>query len=197
MKLMRRILAAGLSLALLAPAGAQAANSEEEMRGVWVSSVYNLDYPTKKTVSADELKREANRILDDCEQAGLNTVFLQVRPTSDALYDSDIFPWSHWLTGTQGTAPADGFDPLEYWVDEAHSRGLELHAWINPYRVTRDQNWERLDPANPAKTHSGWAVPYKDGNYYYDPGLPEVRELVVDGAVEIAENYEDGAGGWL
>ena len=190
MKLMQRILAAGLSLALLAPAGAQAANSEEEMRGVWVSSVYNLDYPTKKTVSADELKQQANQILDGCEQAGLNTVFLQVRPTSDALYDSDIFPWSHWLTGTQGTAPEDGFDPLEYWVDEAHRRGLELHAWINPYRVTRDQNWEHLDPSNPAKTHSGWAVPYKDGNYYYDPGLPEVRELVVDGAAEIAENYD-------
>lgn len=191
MKIIRRILAAGLSLAMLAPAGAQAANPEpRQMRGVWVSSVYNLDYPAKTTTSADALKSEADRILDNCVKTGLNTVFFQVRPTSDALYDSDIFPWSHWLTGRQGTAPADGFDPLAYWVDGAHRRGLELHAWINPYRVTRDKNWDELDPANPAKVHAGWAVKYTDGNYYYDPGIPEVRELVVDGAAEIAENYD-------
>ena len=171
MKIIRRILAAGLSLAMLAPAGAQAANPEpRQMRGVWVSSVYNLDYPAKTTTSADALKSEADRILDNCVKTGLNTVFFQVRPTSDALYDSDIFPWSHWLTGRQGTAPADGFDPLAYCVDGAHRRGLELHAWINPYRVTRDKNWDELDPANPAKVHAGWAVKYTDGNYYYDPG---------------------------
>lgn len=192
MKLIQRILAAALSFALLAPVGAQAAAStrREELRGVWVSSVYNLDYPTKATVSADALKSEADRILDNCVKTGLNTVFLQVRPTSDALYDSDIFPWSHWLTGTQGKAPTDGFDPLEYWVEEAHARGLELHAWINPYRVTRDKNWDALAPSNPAKIHAGWAVQYTDGNYYYDPGLPEVRQLVVDGAAEIVENYD-------
>lgn len=191
MKLLRSMAAVLLSAALLAPSAAQAAVSpEEEMRGVWVSSVYNLDYPSKATTSADTLKAEADKILDNTVKAGLNTVFLQVRPTSDALYDSDIFPWSHWLTGKQGTAPADGFDPLEYWVEGAHARGLELHAWLNPYRVTRDKNWDELDPANPAKTHTGWAVKYTDGNYYYDPGLPEVRELVVDGAAEIVRNYD-------
>ena len=85
--------------------------------------------------------------------------------------------------------PADGFDPLAYWVEGAHKRGLELHAWLNPYRVTRDKNWDRLDASNPAKLHKGWAVKYTDGNYYYDPGLPEVRQLVVDGALEIVEKY--------
>lgn len=191
MKIIRRILAAALSLTLLAPIGARAADPEpQEMRGVWVSSVYNLDYPTKAVTSVDALQSEADRILDNCVKAGLNTVFLQVRPTSDALYDSDIFPWSHWLTGKQGTAPADGFDPLEYWIDGAHRRGLELHAWINPYRVTRDKNWDALDPANPARLHEDWVVVYSDGNYYYDPGIPEVRDLVVDGAAEIVENYD-------
>lgn len=192
MKILRRMLAAALSLALLAPGGAQAAGKEgaEEMRGVWVSSVYNLDYPSKATASADALRQEADRILDSTAACGLNTVFLQVRPTSDALYDSDIFPWSHWLTGKQGTAPEGGFDPLEYWVEGAHKRGLELHAWINPYRVTRDKNWDELDPSNPAKQHEDWVVQYTDGNYYYDPGIPEVRELVVDGAAEIVKNYD-------
>lgn len=190
MKLFKRIFAAVLSVALLLPAGALAAGStSRDMRGVWVSSVYNLDYPTKATTSADGLRREADRILDNAAKAGLNTIFLQVRPTSDALYPSKLFPWSHWLTGTQGKAPGENFDPLAYWVKGAHARGLELHAWLNPYRVTRDKNWDKLDPANPAKVHKGWAVPYKDGNYYYDPGLPEVRALVVEGAAEIAENY--------
>lgn len=190
MKKLRNIVAAALSLALLLPATAQAADTEERMRGVWVSSVYNLDYPSKNTTSAETLKQEADTILDNTVKAGLNTVFLQVRPTSDALYDSDIFPWSHWLTGKQGTAPENDFDPLEYWVEAAHERGLELHAWINPYRVTRDKNWDELDPSNPAKVHTDWTVKYSDGNYYYDPGIPEVRELVVDGAAEIVENYD-------
>ena len=190
MKIMQRILAAVLSLACLMPITAHAAAPAQGMRGVWVSSVYNLDYPKKATVSVQQLKSEADRILNTSKAAGLNTIFLQVRPTSDALYPSAIFPWSHWLTGTQGTAPADGFDPLAYWVDGAHARGLELHAWINPYRVTRDKNWDKLDPSNPAKQRTDWAVPYKDGNYYYDPGMPDVRELVVDGAAEIVKNYD-------
>lgn len=190
MKLIQRIFAAALSFALLLPAAAQAAaHPADEMRGVWVSSVYNLDYPRKTTTSAAQLKSEADRILDNAVRAGLNTVFLQVRPTSDALYQSAIFPWSHWLTGTQGKAPENGFDPLAYWVEAAHTRGLELHAWLNPYRITRDKNWDTLDPANPAKMREDWAVLYKDGNYYYDPGMPDVRELVVDGACEIVKNY--------
>lgn len=190
MKFLRRILTAALSLALLAPACAQAAEPAGDMRGVWVSSVYNLDYPSKAGLPVDQLKQEAVDILENARSCGLNTIFLQVRPTSDALYPSDLFPWSHWLTGAQGTAPAGGFDPLEFWVTEAHKRGLELHAWLNPYRVTRDKNWDTLDPKNPAKTHENWAVKYTDDNYYYDPGLPEVRQLVVDGAVEIVKNYD-------
>ena len=192
MKKMQRIAALFSTLLLLLPTAAMAANTQttQQMRGVWVSSVYNLDYPTKATTSADTLKAQADTILDNAVKTGLNTVFLQVRPTSDALYKSDIFPWSHWLTGKQGTAPSNDFDPLAYWVAQAHKRGLELHAWINPYRVTRDKNWDSLDPSNPAKQHEDWVVKYKDGNYYYNPALPEVRQLVVDGAKEIVQNYD-------
>lgn len=192
MKKTIRVLAGLVAAAVMALTGAAAASptAEEQMRGAWVSSVYNLDYPARATADAATLRREADDILDRAAAMGLNAIFLQVRPTADALYDSDIFPWSHWLTGTQGTAPSGSFDPLAYWVEGAHARGLELHAWINPYRVTRDKNWDGVTADNPAKLHPDWVVAYTDGNYYFDPGLPEVRELVVQGAEEIVRKYD-------
>lgn len=169
-----------------------AAAPAEDMRGVWVSSVFNLDYPTKGTTDAAALRAQADSILDTVAATGLNTVFLQVRPSSDALYPSSIFPWSRYLTGSAGTAPSDGFDPLAYWVAGAHARGLELHAWVNPYRVTRskDSEWNTLPNSNPAKQHPEWVHQYTDGNYYYDPGIPEVRQLVVNGVQEILNQYD-------
>lgn len=193
MNKLKRTLALILSATLLAaaPASAAAVDDADAMRGVWVSSVYNLDYPSAQTTDANALKAEADAILDDCKEWGMNAVFLQVRPTSDALYDSDIFPWSRWLTGSQGEKPEKKFDPLKYWVEQAHKRGMELHAWINPYRITRAgaADWENISPDNPAAENPEWVIEH-EGNYYYDPGLPAVRELVIDGAVEIAKNYD-------
>ncbi len=164
--------------------------TEQEMRGVWVSSVINLDYPQQPTVSAAELKAQADEILDGAVECGFNAVFLQVRPCADALYDSDIFPWSIYLTGTQGEAPEDGFDPLAYWVKAAHQRGLELHAWLNPYRVTRAAaEWDKLSVESPAKKHPEWVVEYQ-GKHYFDPANDDVRQMLIDGAVEIVEGYD-------
>lgn len=179
-------------LSLMTAASAAAPTASEEMRGVWVSSVYNLDYPASPTADPDRLRDEADEILDNVARWGLNAVFLQVRPSADALYPSDVFPWSKYLTGTAGQAPQDGFDPLEYWVEGAHRRGLELHAWINPYRITRgkDAEWAQLPADHPAKQHPDWVVKYTDGNYYFNPGLPEVRDLVTRGAVEIVQGYD-------
>lgn len=195
MKRSFRLLALVLAcvLTLVTPAFASGTPSaSEEMRGVWVSSVYNLDYPSSPTTDPDKLKAEADEILDNCVKWGLNAVFLQVRPSGDALYKSDLFPWSKYLTGSVGTAPQDGFDPLEYWVEAAHKRGLELHAWINPYRITRskDTEWNSLPSTHPAKMNPDWVVKYSDGNYYFNPGIPEVRDLVTRGAVEIVQNYD-------
>lgn len=195
MKRSFRLLALVLAcvLTLVTPAfAAGTPSASEEMRGVWVSSVYNLDYPSSPTTDPDKLKAEADEILDNCVKWGLNAVFLQVRPSGDALYKSDLFPWSKYLTGSVGTAPQDGFDPLEYWVEAAHKRGLELHAWINPYRITRgkDTEWNSLPSTHPAKMNPDWVVKYSDGNYYFDPGIPEVRDLVTRGAVEIVQNYD-------
>ena len=165
-----------------------------EMKGMWVTTVFNLDYPTKATTDSDELKREAEEIINNCEDMGINNIFLQVRPMSDAFYKSSIYPWSNYLTGSQGTAPDGDFDPLVYWIDECHKRGIKLHAWINPYKATRsnkadDSLYKNLANMNPAKQHPEYLIKYEN-DYYYDPALPEVRELVINGAMEIVNNYE-------
>lgn len=164
---------------------------EKPMRGVWVSTVYNLDYPTQPTTSPEALKAQVDQILDNVVKMGMNAVILQVRPSADALYPSSIFPWSKYVTGNQNTAPADGFDPLQYWVTKAHEKGVELHAWINPYRITKGQDAEyaALAANSPAKLHPQWVVKYTDGNYYFNPGIPEVRQLVVNGVQEILAKY--------
>jgi len=170
------------------------ANADEQMRGMWVSTVYNLDYPSTPTTDSVKLKAEADEILDNCKNMGINNVFLQVRPNSDAIYKSSIYPWSAYLTGQQGIAPANDFDPLQYWVDGAHTRGMKIHAWINPYRATKVRNssdnaLDGLASTNPAVLHPEYIIKYTDGNYYYNPALPEVRQLVIDGIMEIVNNY--------
>ena len=169
------------------------ASGEERMRGMWISTVYNLDYPSSPTTDPAQLKAQADKILDNCRDMGINNVFLQVRPASDALYKSSIYPWSAYLTGSQGTAPGEGFDPLQYWIEGAHSRGMELHAWVNPYRATKVSSGDALSSLsadNPASIHPEYIIKYSDGNYYYDPALPEVRQLVIDGIMEIVNNYD-------
>lgn len=189
--LKRRILSVILVLAMLIPAAYAAQPAQDGMRGVWVSSVANIDYPSQQGLSADQLKSEADTILNNIAAMGLNTVFLQVRPSADALYPSALFPWSRYVSGTTGQAPDGDFDVLAYWVEGAHSRGLQLHAWLNPYRITRDgkEELDSLPETSPAKQHPEWVVEY-EGNYYFNPGLPAVQQLVVDGAAEIVRNYD-------
>ena len=189
--LKRRILSVILVLAMLVPAAYAAQPAQDGMRGVWVSSVANIDYPSQQGLSADQLKSEADTILNNIAAMGLNTVFLQVRPSADALYQSALFPWSRYVSGTAGQAPDGDFDVLAYWVEGAHSRGLQLHAWLNPYRITRDgkEELDALPETSPAKQHPEWVVEY-ESNYYFNPGLPAVQQLVVDGAAEIVRNYD-------
>ncbi len=185
-----------LALPVLKASAALDSGEKAELRGVWVATVLNIDYPSKPVIDSEVLKNEALKILEDAENTGFNAVFLQVRPASDAIYNSRIFPWSRYLTGKQGLIPAKDFDPLEFWVSEAHKRGIELHAWINPYRITKktakDPKYDlsSLDAMNPAIKNPGWVVKYSDGNLYYDPGIPQVRGLVLDGILEILRNYD-------
>lgn len=164
--------------------------SEDKMQGIWVATVLNLDYPISPTDSETDLRDQTDAILNNVEMWGFDTIFLQVSPCADAFYKSEIYPWSIYLTGQQGIEPDSGFDPLEYWVSESHKRGLELHAWINPFRVTREPaDWNKLSPASPARQHPEWIVKH-NGNYYFNPGLSQVRQLIVEVMMEIVQNYE-------
>ncbi len=163
----------------------------EELRGVWVSTVANIDYPSRQTTDPEPLKRELISILDNCKDMGFNAVFFQVRPSGDALYKSEIFPWSRYLTGEQGQAPDNGFDPLAFAVQEAHARGIELHAWINPYRITNSASEKsRLCPENPAVKNPNLVLTDSEGKMYYNPGDEGSVDLIVKGAVEIVSNYD-------
>ena len=176
-----------LSACLFAPG---VRGEKQEVRACWVASVGNLDFPSDMGLSADALKAEINDIVWNCNKMGLNTIFFQVRPMGDALYSSKIFPWSVYLSGTQGVAPKENFDPLDYFVQAAHRHGIELHAWVNPYRIgTGADVMAKLSADNPAKLHPEYTVQTAEG-LYYDPGLPQARQLILDGIKEIVENYQ-------
>lgn len=166
-------------------------NVANELRGVWVASVLNIDFPTKQGENAKTLKAELNDILNVASSSGLNAVFFQVRPTADALYKSEIFPTSHWLTGKQGEKLIDDFDPLAYMIEESHKRNIKLHVWINPYRVTANKDFtkEMLAEKSPARLHPEWTVTHTDEKIYFDPGIPEVNKLIIDGVAELVTKY--------
>jgi len=173
-------------------AQAQAVPASVEMRGLWVTTAYNLDWPSRRGLSNAELRAETDAILARAVSQGINAIFLQVRPTADAFHRSEIFPWSHLLSGTQGEAPADGFSPLEYWITRAHALGIEVHAWLNPYRITFP-NQHITDPANlsenhPARLNPSLAIAYGT-SLFFDPGNPAARQLILDGVEELLRNY--------
>ncbi|MCL2889313.1 MAG: family 10 glycosylhydrolase [Eggerthellaceae bacterium] len=156
----------------------------EEMRAMWISfqELSPLDFSSEAS-----LRGEIGALFEDCKNLGLNTVIVMVRPYSDALYPSAIFPFSHIMNGYQGYDP--GFDPLAAMIDEAHARGLRFKAWIIPYKI-RD-SWSGpayFSSDHPAILHPDWTIEV-NGALWYNPGLPEVRKLVCDGVAEIVQNY--------
>ncbi|WP_152351926.1 glycoside hydrolase family 10 protein [Brachybacterium subflavum] len=159
-----------------------------EFRALWIAAVDNIDWPSRTGLSALEQKHEYLAWLDLAQDLGMNAVISQVRPTADAFWPSSFEPWSTWLTGTQGKDP--GYDPLAFQIDAAHSRGLEYHAWFNPYRVSMNSD----DPADlvedhPARTHEDWSFSY-GGKLYYDPGVPAVRAFVQDAMMDAVSRYD-------
>ncbi|MEA4920614.1 MAG: family 10 glycosylhydrolase [Clostridiaceae bacterium] len=167
-----------------------------DIRGVWVSTVYNLDYPSSQGLSKAQLEAEADDIINNVSNLGLNALFFQVRPCADSFFPSDIFPWSAYLSGTQGAAPDGGFDPLGYFVKKCHENGIELHCWINPYRITKTKAASKeealalLSKTHPARLHPEYVVFHSDGCLYFDPGNPEAQALILSGIKEIIDNYD-------
>ncbi|MFG2880880.1 glycoside hydrolase family 10 protein [Streptomyces sp. NPDC048297] len=172
------------SVTASAPGTASAADAA--MRGVWLATVSNRDWPSRPGLTAAEQRGELTAHLDTAVRHGLNTVVFQVRPTADALWPSPYEPWSQYLTGTQGQDP--GWDPLGTAVREAHARGLQLHAWFNPYRIANHADPSLLTPSHPARTHPDWVVPY-GGRLYYNPGLPDVRAFVQQAMLDAVARY--------
>lgn len=171
--------------AAAAPPGERRATTTE-MRGMWVATVSNRDWPSRSGLSAAAQRAELIALLDLAVDRRLNTVVLQVRPTADALWPSPYEPWSQVLTGVQGRSP--GWDPLGTAVTEAHARGLQLHAWFNPYRVATHDDPTRLVASHPARRNPDWSVPF-GGRLYYNPGLPEVRAFVQDAILDAVRKY--------
>ncbi|WP_328832508.1 family 10 glycosylhydrolase [Streptomyces sp. NBC_00252] len=167
-----------------APAGRPRALTE--MRGVWLATVANRDWPSRPGLTPAQQRAELIAHLDTAVRDRLNTVMFQVRPTADALWPSPYEPWSQYLTGTQGKSP--GWDPLKTAVEEAHVRGLQLHAWFNPYRVANNTDLTKLVASHPARKHPDWVVAY-GGKLYYNPGLPQVRAFVEDAILDAVKKY--------
>lgn len=163
----------------------------EFINGIYVTCVFHLDYPSTPTTNSAILQSDIDNIINNCKLLGFNAIFLQVRPCADAIYPSAIFPTSMYLTGNQNLVPDHHFDPLAYFIAKAHESNMQLHAWINPYRVTRKpSDYNQLSPISPAKQHPEWLVLYNDGNYYFDPAIPEVQSLILQGVTELLTNYD-------
>lgn len=164
---------------------------EGEMRAIWVPF---MDLNMKDNCTESAFKEKFNNILSVAKKHGINTMIVHVRSHGDAMYKSSLYPWSHTLTGTQGTDP--GFDPLEYMVNATHNAGMTFQAWVNPLRIQFNKLPEKLSDSNP---YTKWRndgdsstdeyVVDWEGNKYYNPAYPEVRSLIINGVAEIIENY--------
>jgi len=161
---------------------------KREFRGVWVATVANIDWPSKQGLNANQQKAELINILDTHQRAGINAVLLQIRPAADAFYAKGREPWSNFLTGIQGQAPNPFYDPLEFAIQEAHDRGMELHAWLNPYRATFSST---INVANNhiTRINPEWFFTYS-GKKLFNPGLPEVRSYITSVVMDIVRNYD-------
>ncbi|TAF54128.1 MAG: hypothetical protein EAZ61_06175, partial [Oscillatoriales cyanobacterium] len=169
------------------------ANSAEishlrEFRGVWAASVVNIDWPSASNLSVARQQADLIAILDRMQSLNLNALVLQIRPAGDAFYDSELEPWSFWLTGEQGRAPSPYYDPLEFAIEEAHARGIELHAWFNPYRAKLGSSY-RLSPDNMANRFPQYAYQYGD-LIWMDPGAAVVQQQTYDVILDVTRRYD-------
>ncbi len=168
----------------------QAQNPKREFRGVWIATVNNIDWPSRPGLPVEEQKEELTDLLDELLDLGMNAVIFQVRPAGDALYFSPFEPWSEYLTGVQGKSPDPFFDPLQFIIEACHDRGMELHAWVNPFRAYVSLSKRRyIDPSHILSKHPEWVVTYGD-RAYLDPGLPDAREYVLQVILDLLYRYD-------
>ncbi|HLG40270.1 MAG TPA: family 10 glycosylhydrolase [Chitinophagaceae bacterium] len=170
------------------PAIADEPKVVKEFRAAWVATVANINWPTKPGLSTDEQKKEAINLLDFLQQHHFNAVILQVRPQCDALYKSDLEPWSYYLTGEQGKAPSPYYDPLEFWIEAAHERGIELHVWLNPYRA-HHKDGKEISEYSIVKKHPELVVYLKEGYWWMDPAQQGTRDHSTAVVMDLVKRY--------
>jgi len=160
-----------------------------EFRGAWIATVHNLDWPSSRGLTPEAQRKELVGWLDELSGCGINCVVLQIRPECDALYASPYEPWCYHLTGAQGVAPVPFYDPLAFAVQQAHQRGMELHAWFNPYRAVSTTSAYALAPPPVSRLHPDWIIAI-GSLQFLNPGLPEVREYVVRIVMDVVRRYD-------
>lgn len=160
-----------------------------EFRGVWIATVDNIDWPQRNQYNVDSQKADFIRQLDLHQKNGMNAVIVQVRPATDAFYPSPFEPWSQWLTGKQGRPPVPYYDPLQFMIEESHKRGLEFHAWLNPYRANFAIGKASIAPAHITNLHPEWFLSY-GGTRYFDPGNKDGQQWVLNVIKDIVQRYD-------
>lgn len=176
-------MASSAGLADLPPA------APREFRAAWVATVANIDWPSKRDLTVAQQQAEIINIVDHAKELNLNALLLQVRTSADALYPSEIEPWSEYLTGEQGRAPMPFYDPLKMWIDESHKRGIELHAWFNPYRARHTQAKSPQSPTHIANTIPA-AVKSYGGYLWMDPGEAAASNQTLNVILDVVRRYD-------
>jgi len=163
--------------------------AEPYFRAAWISTVANIDFPTKEAIgNYEQQQKDMLAMLDAFQAMHLNAIVFQVRPTADALYASELEPWSAWLTGKQGEAAP--YDPLEFVCTEAHKRGVDVHVWVNPYRVTGGGSQiEDIAPNHVFHKHPEWFVKY-GSQWYFEPSLQETRDFLCQVVADLVTRYD-------
>ncbi len=162
---------------------------KREFRGIWIATVANIDWPSSPGLPVSKQQAELIKILDEHQRNGINAIMLQVRPASDAFYAKGQEPWSRFLNGRQGQSPSPFYDPLEFAINEAHKRGMELHAWFNPYRASTTLNPSDISNDHISRKHPEWFFNYA-GKKLFNPGIPEVRNYIIDVVTNVVKNYD-------
>ncbi len=160
-----------------------------EFRGAWIATVDNIDWPSRHNYNTESQKAEFINLLNMHQRNGLNAVIVQVRPSTDAFYPSPYEPWSEWLTGKQGLPPSPYYDPLQFMIEETHKRGMEFHAWCNPYRAEFSIGRSSIAPTHITRLHPEWFLAYGDKRYF-DPGNKEAQQHVVNVIRDLVKRYD-------
>jgi len=181
-------LVAALLFIKIAPAQQKA---KPEFRGVWVATLTNIDWPDQAIVSSESQKASFIKLINMHKRNGINALVVQVRPSADAFYPSPYEPWSQWLTGKQGTPPFPYYDPLEFMITETHKRGMEFHAWMNPYRAVFSTG-TAVSATHVTRIHPEWFLTY-DGRKYFDPGNKDAQRYVTALVKDVVNRYDADA----